>query len=351
MQRVSIDRPRLEDVARRAGVSIATVSRALSRPDMVNAKTRGLVQQTAAALGYIPIGPARALVSGKSHIVGAIVPTLDHAIFARAIQALQTTLDAAGYQLLVAAHEYSPASEIAAIRAMVSRGVDGMMLVGADRPDEAWELLAAAQLPVVLTWSFDARLPCIGFDNELAGRLAAQHLLALGHRVFGMISGPRRSNDRARLRIEGARAALAEHGLDLPEWRLSEQAFTFGGGRAGLAELLANAEPPTAVIGGNDLLAAGAVFEAQARGLQVPRDLSVVGIDNLEISLHVTPALTTVHLPTSRLGEQAAQHLLARFQGRDVPDRTALPIELIVRGSTGPAAVIASEAKQSVATR
>jgi LacI family transcriptional regulator len=333
---VSIDRPRLEDVARRAGVSIATVSRALSRPDMVNAKTRGLVQHTAAALGYIPIGPARALVSGKSRIVGAIVPTLDHAIFARAIQAMQTTLDAAGYQLLVAAHEYSPASEIAAIRAMVSRGVDGLMLVGADRPDEAWELLAVAQMPAVLTWSFDARLPCIGFDNELAGRLAAQHLLALGHRVFGMISGPRRSNDRARLRIEGARAALREHSLDLPEWRVSEQGFTFGGGRTGLAELLATAEPPTAVIGGNDLLAAGAVFEAQARGLGVPRDLSIVGIDNLEISLHVTPPLTTVHLPTARLGEEAAQYLLARLQDRDMPARTTLPIELIVRGSTGP---------------
>ena len=97
---MNTERPRLEDVARRAGVSIATVSRALSRPDMVNAKTRGLVQETAAALGYIPIGPARALVSGKSRIVGAIVPTLDHAIFARAIQAMQTTLDAAGYQLL-----------------------------------------------------------------------------------------------------------------------------------------------------------------------------------------------------------------------------------------------------------
>jgi LacI family transcriptional regulator len=127
---------------------------------------------------------------------------------------------------------------------------------------------------------------------------------------------------------------LREHGCELPEWRVSEQTFTFGGGRAGLAELFAAAEPPTAVVGGNDLLAAGAVFEAQARGLAVPRDLSVVGIDNLEIALHVTPALTTVHLPTARLGEEAAQHLLARLQGREMPGRTTLPIELIVRGST-----------------
>jgi LacI family transcriptional regulator len=327
-------RPRLKEVAQRAGVSVATVSRALSRPDLVNSATLGLVQQTAAALGYIPVGPARALVSGRSRIVGAIVPTLDHAIFARAIQAMQTSLDAAGYQLLVASHEYSPASETAAIRAMLSRGVDALMVVGADRLDEAWGLLTSAQIPVVLTWSLDERLACIGFDNELAGRLAAEHLLSLGHRAFGMISGTRRSNDRARLRIDGIRAALRPHGCDLPEWRVSEQAFTFAGGRAGLAELLATAEPPTAVIGGNDLLAAGALIEAQARGLRVPRDLSVVGIDNLDISLQVTPALTTVHLPTATLGEEAALHLLARLQGRDKPSRTVLPIELIVRGST-----------------
>jgi LacI family transcriptional regulator len=327
-------RPRLKEVAQRAGVSIATVSRALSRPDMVDDETLALVKRAAADLGYIPVGAARALVSGRSRTIGAIVPTLDHAIFARAIHAMQTTLDAAGYQLLVASHEYSPMSETAAIRAILSRGVDALMLVGADHLDETWSLLTTAPVPVLLTWSFDERLPCIGFDNALAGRLAAEHLLSLGHREFGVISGTRRANDRARLRIEGVRGALHERGLSLPEGRVSEQPFTFAGGRAGLAELFANGKPPSAIIGGNDLLAAGAVFEAQARGMHVPRDLSVVGIDNLEISQHVTPALTTVHLPTARLGTEAAQYLLARLQGRARPDRVALPIELIVREST-----------------
>ena len=332
------DRPRLKEVAERAGVSVATVSRALSRPDLVNAATLGLVRKTAAALGYIPVGAARTLVSGRSGIIGAVVPTLDHVAFACAIQSTQTALDAAGYQLLVAAHEYSPAAESAAIRAMVSRGVDALMLVGGDRLDETWAMLTAAQIPVLLTWSSDARLPCIGFDNELAGRLAAQHLMSLGHRTIGMISGARRVNDRARLRLEGVRAALREQGCDLPEWRVSDQSFTFAGGRTGLAELLATADPPTAVIGGNDLLATGALFEAQARGLRVPQDLSVVGIDNLDIAHHVTPALTTVHLPTARLGAEAAQHLLARLAGEARPDRTMLPIELVVRGSTAPIA-------------
>jgi LacI family transcriptional regulator len=329
-------RPRLKEVAQRAGVSIATVSRALSRPEVVDGEKLELVKKAAADLGYIPVGAARALVSGRSRIIGAIVPTLDHAIFARAIQSMQTTLDAAGYQLLVASHEYSSTAETAAIRAILSRGVDALMLVGADHLDETWSLLMSAPVPVLLTWSFDKRLPCIGFDNALAGKLAAEHLLSLGHKQFGIISGTRQANDRARLRVEGVREALRKRGRDLGEAQVSEQPFTFAGGRAGLAELLGSAKPPTAVIGGNDLLAAGAVFEAQARGMDVPKDISVVGIDNLEISLHVTPTLTTVHLPTAKLGAEAAQYLLARLQGRTRPERVSLPIELIVRASTAP---------------
>lgn len=328
------ERPRLKEVAQRAGVSIATVSRALSRPDLLDEKTLALVKQAAAELGYIPVGAARALVSGRSRTIGAIVPTLDHAIFARAIQAMQTALDAAGYQLLVASHEYSPASETAAIRAILSRGVDGLMVVGADHSDETWALVTATTIPVLITWSFDPRLPCIGFDNSLAGRLAAQHLLSLGHRKFGIISGARLTNDRARLRVAGVRAALQESGFDLPEWRVSEQPFSFAGGRAGLAELLNKSDPPTAIIGGNDLLAAGAMFEAQARGLDVPKDISVVGIDDLEISRHVKPALTTVHLPTARLGVEAAKYLLLCLRDGTRPKRITLPLELIVRESS-----------------
>ncbi len=328
------DRPKLQDVARLSGVSVATVSRAVSRPDLVNDGTLRRVKEAITALGYVAGGPARALVSGRSMTIGAIVPTLDHAIFARAIQGMQTALASADYQLIVAAHDYAPAAEAAAVRSLIGRGVDGLMIVGADHLDETWATLVASPVPVVLTWSFDDRIPSIGFDNERAGRLAAEHLLGLGHRRFGMISGALRSNDRARLRVAGARAALADAGLELPAWRLIEQPFTLAGGRAGLSLLLAAAEPPTAVICGNDLLAVGALFEAQSRGLAVPAQLSIVGIDNLEIAAHVSPALTTVHLPTAQLGEHAANHLVARLRDEPLPHRTELPIELVVRQST-----------------
>jgi LacI family transcriptional regulator len=328
-------RPKLEDVAEATGVSAATVSRALSRPDLVQPETLARVRRAAARLGYMPAGAARALASGRTMTVGAVVPTLDHAIFARAIQSLQTVLLGHSYQLLIASHEYSALTEAAAVRSMLTRGVDALMLVGADHLDETWNLLAAASVPVLITWSRDDRFPCIWFDNARAGRLAAEHLVGLGHRRVGMISGRLRWNDRARLRVEGVRAALAEVGLDLPDWCVIEEPFTLAGGRAGMAQLLAAARPPTAFVCGNDLLAVGALLEAQARGLRVPDDLSIVGIDNLEIAAHLSPALTTVHLPTAQLGERVGQTLVTALRGGAPPASIELPIELVMRRSSG----------------
>lgn len=327
-------RPTLNDVAREARVSAATVSRALSRPELVNAKTQQRIQQVALRLGYLPDGAGRALASGLSHTVGIVVPTLDAAIFSRAIQSLQQALAEANYQLLVAAHDYSLAAEASAVRAMLAHRVDGLVLVGSDRTEETRALLRTTTAAVVVIWSFDDEFDCIGFDNEAAGRLAAEHLLALGHRRIAMISGLTPQNDRARLRLRGVRAAMRNAGCELPEWYVVERPYSLDGGRAGLAQLLALNEPPTAIVCGNDLLAAGALFEATARGIAVPGRLSVIGIDNLEISGHLNPPVTTVNLPTGRLGTAAAQHILARIEGETLPRRQELPVALVVRSST-----------------
>lgn len=327
-------RATLNDVAERAGVSPATASRALARQVIVHPDTVRRVLAAADALGYLPGGPAQALASGRTRTIGAIIPTLDHAIFARAVQAMQSSLAKHGYQLLIAAHEYSSVQEAAAVRSLMGRGIDALMIVGADHLPETWALMTAAPIPVVLSWSFDERFDAIGFDNAEAGALAAEHLLALGHRRFGMVSGFTQSNDRSRLRITGARRALAAAGLDLPHASISEQPFTLAGGRAGLGQLLGSAKPPTAIICGNDLLAIGVLFEASHRGLRVPRDLSVVGIDDLEIASHVVPSLTTVHLPTAELGLAIAKHLIARLNGEARPRHTQMRIELVRRHSS-----------------
>jgi LacI family transcriptional regulator len=327
-------RPRLADIAARAGVSLATASRTLSQPGIVSPETRRKVRTAVAELGgALPGAGARA--AGDAG-VAAVVPTLDNAIFSRCLQAMQSTLAEAGRHLLVASSDFHPDTEASVIRGLLARGVDGLILVGAQRQPDAWSLLEGAGVPVVLTWCADPRFDAVVVDNRAAGRLAAEHLLGLGHTRLGVVCGATRFNDRQRARLAGVREALAARGLELPEWLVSEQDFTLAGGRGGCAALLALAEPPTAIVCGIDQLAVGCLVEAQSRGLLVPGDLSVVGIDNLEMAAHLSPALTTVHIPTARIGATAAQRVLQRLAGESAPRVTELPIELVVRRSSGP---------------
>ncbi|MGL4634470.1 MAG: LacI family DNA-binding transcriptional regulator [Beijerinckiaceae bacterium] len=324
---------KLIDVARDAGVSPATVSRAIAQPELLSEDTLARVRNSARRLGYMPDGAARALASGRSMTIGAIVPTLDSAIFARALQAMQATLAQEGYLLLVASHEASPAAETQAVRALLGRSVDGLMLVGAERAPETTALLKMARLPVVLTWCSDGHFPSVVIDNERAGYLAAQHLLQLGHRRIGMITGYRQFNDRQKARLAGARAALKSAGLDLPDQCVTEQPLTLAGGRAGCATLMELSKKPTGLIGGIDLFAIGCIEEAHARGLMVPQALSVIGIDGLEMSAHLSPSLTTVYVPTAQIGQTAATKLIAQVRGEAFDRQTELPVELVVRRS------------------
>lgn len=329
-------RIRIEDVARAAGVSTATVSRALSQPDLVRPDTRALVQQTVARLGYVPDAAGRALASGQTHTVGCVIPTLDYAIFARSTNALQMALAAAGYQLLVASHNYDLDQEHALVLALQQRGVDALVLVGAERSRAAWATLRDWGHPVLLTWSADPRLPSVGFDNHGIGALATRHLLDLGHRRIAMVSGYTAHNDRARARAAGVRETLEAAGLSLPAHCVSEQELSIQGGRQGLDALLAAGAAPTAVVCGTDLLAAGVLLRAQALGLRVPDDLSICGVDNHELAAELLPGLTTVSLPTHDLGRVAAAQVLAALAGEPVARQSLLPFELLVRGTSGP---------------
>ena len=201
---IRTQRPRLVEVARFAGVSSATVSRALTQPQLLSEATLAKVNRAIDSLGYVSDASARTLASGRSGMVGAVVPTIHNAVFARAIHHLQMGLAEGGLQLVLAAHEYNPAVEAQAIRMLLTRGVDALVLVGAERPRETWELLSGHRARVFLTYTFHKDYDSIGFDNAKAGYLAARHLIDLGHRSIGFISGPRRSNDRMALRLKGA---------------------------------------------------------------------------------------------------------------------------------------------------
>ena len=307
---------RLADVARMAKVSTATVSRALTLPHKVKARTLQRVQQAARTLGYVAHGAARALASRRTHTIGAVVPTLDNAIFANTIHALQRTLDAAGYVLLLASHEFNAQTEVRVTRALMERGIDGLVLLGTTHHSDIYRMIEANGVPYVLTWAFDGRgsHPCVGFDNRAAAVRITDHLLDLGHRRFAVISGITAQNERAQERLAGVRLALAARGVGLAEELVIEKPYTHAGGREGLRAVMAGRKPPTAVICGNDVLAIGAIAECHAQGLSVPGDVSVTGFDDMEIAALMNPALTTVRFPTADLGVYAANHLLARLE-------------------------------------
>ncbi|HZZ92297.1 MAG TPA: LacI family DNA-binding transcriptional regulator [Usitatibacter sp.] len=330
---------RLQDVARAAGVSLATASRALGSPGLVLPATRQRVEDAAQTLGYVPHGAARALASRRSRTIGAVLPTIDNPIFASATQALARELARASHTLLLASDEYDPVMEAAATRALIERGVDGLVLVGMDHPPEVFQAIARASLPYELLWTLDRGRfhHCVGFDNREASAVCARHLLDLGHRRFAVLSGELGHNDRARDRVAGVRDALAARNIPLPDARVVETPFSLRGGREGLATLWERfgRDSFSALVCGNDLIALGALIECAARGVPVPQALSIVGFDDIELASEFAPGLTTIHVPSSDIGRIAAERLLGRLGGGRVPRVRAIDVELVVRGSTG----------------
>jgi LacI family transcriptional regulator len=261
------DKAKLDDVARVAKVSRATASRALSAPELVRAATLSRVRDAARLLGYVPHGAARALASRRTHTIGAVVPTLDNPIFANSIQALQRELDEHGYQLLLGSHEYDPWREVGVTRALVERGVDGLMLVGTDHGPALYPLLATFHIPHVLAWSLDesGHHDCVGFDNRGAAARMARHLVDLGHRHLAVVTGFTANNDRARDRVAGVRDVLAAHGIGLAPDGVMEFTFAVQSGREALQRALRLEPRPTALICGNDVLAQGALIAAHTQ--------------------------------------------------------------------------------------
>ncbi len=331
--------PRLSDVARAAGVSLATASRALAESALVREPTRERVRQLAKMLGYVPHGAARALATRRSRTVGAVFPPVDNPIFAAATQALAHELAAAGYTLLLATHEYDPVAEIAATRALLERGVDGVVLIGMDHDPALFELVGRANVPCEITWSLDhaGHHYCVGVAHRLASVRITQHLLDLGHREFAVIAGVTAHNDRARERLTGVREALAGRGIELRPDRVVEAEFSIPQGRRACVRLLDQAPGFTALLCGNDLLAVGALAECVRRDIRVPGDLSIAGFDDIDMAAEMTPALTTVRVPAAEIGRLAAHRMLARLAGRDVAKLEEVRTEIVIRESTGKA--------------
>lgn len=330
--------PTIQDVADLAKVSTATVSRALNMPDRVREKTRDAVQEAVAALGYTPDFGGQVLASGRTNTIGAVIPTMDNAIFARALQSLQEELSTMGVTLLVATSHYDPEKEAQQIRALIARGVDGLVLIGQERDEQLYDLLEQRGVPYALLWTYAEGSPHlnIGFDNRNAGAKLVEQALRLGHRRFGMIAGITAGNDRALGRVEGVKAALAAAGLTLEPPYLVEGAYDIEYTVGIASALLSLPDRPSVILCGNDVQAAGTLKAIRQAGLSVPQEISVLGFDDIELAGAVDPPLTTIRVPHRRMGRMAAHLLIGWIRSGQRPESVQFDTDLISRASLGP---------------
>jgi LacI family transcriptional regulator, galactose operon repressor len=330
-------RPRAsaKDVARLAGVSTATVSRALNSPDDVDTDTRRRVETAIEQLRYVPHGAARALRSRRSKMIGAVVPSFDYALYARTTSALQAVLDERGYALVLATHYYDLATEVRVTEQLITHRVDAFAFVGLDHDPRLYALLNNYGRPYVLTWGVDpsGMHPSIGFDNRAATYEMTSYLIDLGHRRFGLISAPTAGNDRARERGAGVRAALTAHGLTLPDAYVQYGSISLASAAQCMEKLLALRQRPTAVVATNDVFAVGAMMKCRELGVRIPEDVAITGVDNTDLGATQTPPLTSIRTPIVEVGRRAALQLIARLEGQPVDLQQTLPFELVKRGS------------------
>lgn len=329
MKRIS-GRARLADVAELAGVSPATVSRVLSNPAIVAEPTRTLVMQAVARTGYRINHAARNLRKQRTGVVVALVPNLGNPFFAKILDGMGRELAQAGYDLLVADTLDAAGGHRPLQRFQDASRADGIILLDglAARDD-----LSGHGPPIVLAceWIEGSALPCVMLDNRKGAELAVSHLRDLGHRRIGVIGGPP-GNVLHKHRLQGARNAA-------PDLVLFDGDFTLQAGQTAAAEFLAMAPEtrPTGVFAFSDEMAFAFLSALRRAGVEAPRDVSVVGFDDIELALHLFPALTTIRQPKRDLGRNAARVILDRIENRPVPPVTLLEPRLMVRETTGPA--------------
>jgi LacI family transcriptional regulator len=329
----------LRDVARYVGVSTASVSRALNMPSLVSDELRERVLRAAQLLNWVPNGAAKALASQRSRTIGALIPTLGHQNFATFAEALQLELAKANFTLVLGVGS-APDLRLQQTRKMVERGIECLVLVGEAQPPALYELLRMQKVPYVITYAV-AREPgnvSIGFDNYAASVRVTRHLLDLGHRKFALIAPPSDDNDRIQQRIAGIKDTLAHAGLGIRPSHFAEveSSRRIANGRAGLQQIWSDKDRPTALICTNDYLATGALIEAKARRVHVPRDLSIVGFDDVDLSAHLDPPLTTVRVPAREMGEEIAHYVIRLLDHQVANVPAQLGADLVVRGTTAP---------------
>ncbi len=330
---------RIHEVAERAGVSVATVSRAFNLPDKVAPATRERVERVAQELGYLPNASARTLRTQRSRVLGVVLPTLLNPVFAECLQGVAAAAAVGSYAIVPMTTAYDEAQELRTVAQLMAANVDGLVLVVSNPArSQALQRLRAAARPYVLAYSAHPEHPCVSVDGEGAAAEVVRQLAALGHQRIAMVSGTLSASDRAQQRYRGYLRGMADAGLAvLP---VVEVPFVDNAVQS-LARYLDAAPRPTALFCSNDLLAVRCIRAARLQGLRVPEDLAVVGFDGIAIGEELTPTLSTVVQPNGDMGRLAVQLLLksiARARLPDARDSLCLPHSLRwSESSAGPA--------------
>jgi LacI family transcriptional regulator, galactose operon repressor len=330
-------RPTINDIAKRAGLSKASVSRALNGKQDVDPATRQRVLKLAAQIGYVPSASARALSNGRSNSLGLLVPTLTWPWILEVLRGVAEEIEPSGYSLILYTTAGGADSERAFMSEVIPAGaVDGLALVIPLGMLDYIEQLAKGGLPIVVV---DDRghypdLPTVATTNIEGGRVATNHLIEQGRRRIAMLNGPHDFGCN-RDRLAGYKSALQEAGLRFDLRHVTDSDFKESGGASAMATLLAADPRLDAVFAANDLMAFGAMRALRSAGRRVPDDVAVVGFDDLPASAMTHPPLTTVRQPLYEMGRTAASMVMAAVRGERIAKRVELATSLVIRESSG----------------
>jgi LacI family transcriptional regulator len=311
---------------------------------MVREEVRESVLWAVDRLGYIPHGPARALARRRSASVGVIIPSLRFTVYAELVESLQARLGEAGLSMLLGHAGNDLRFEHEQALALVTRGVDALVLIGNRHSDAVVRIADNTALPVVTAFGFDphSRYPCAGIDNRAAGLALGEHLTALGHRDVAAIMPDTRRNDRADERLAGLGEALAARGTSMRPQCRQECDALLSQSRAAMRSLLGLAPRPTAVACFSDLVGIAAALECRQAGVRVPHDMSIAGFSGIGLAELADPPLTTVSFSATEIGTRAAELVLARLAGAGQHGRVRVGFVLEPRASTASPPAVAS---------
>ena len=326
----------MEQVAKLAGVSKITVSRAIRSPNLVKESTRLKIEKIIEEQNYVYNISAADFSRDSSTLVGLIIPSVKSSIYADYIDGIDSVIRKTHYSLLIGYTNFNIEEEAEVVRTFLQRKVCGLITIGIQKNNrELYEMAKNSNITVVTTWEYspDKDFNCVGFDNYKAGYDITKYLISLGHKKIGMIMGPYSQVYRVQQRYNGYIAALQEADITPPPEYAIEKHPTFIEGKEAMERLLQLNDPPTAVFAASDTLAIGAITSIRENGLKVPDDISIAGFDNLDIAYFYEPSLTTIRVPAYEMGRIATNIIIDSVEKKQPPRRYCLDTDLIVRNS------------------